>query len=314
MDRRSLIKGLGLGAVLGGLPGAGLLRAAAAAPSKAARKRVLRFAHLTDVHLEPEMNAPKGLAACLHHIQSQKEQPSFIMNTGDCIMDALKQPKDRVETQWNLWHGLMKSDNSLPIEYCIGNHDCWGAGQTSDALYGKKYALEMMHLPKPYRSFDKAGWHFIVLDSIQTLPDGTWYTCFLDEEQYAWLQQDLEANTTKPIIIFSHVPIVSAAAVVTDNKFKPGQGYVLGQGTMHADAPRLIELFDKHPNVKVCMSGHIHLYEQIQYNNVTYISNGACSGNWWKGVRSHTENGYAMVNLYDDGTFDNEYIPYGWKV
>lgn len=314
MDRRSLIKSLGLGAVLGGLPGAGLLRAAAAAPSKAARKRVLRFAHLTDVHLEPELNAPKGLAACLHHIQSQKEQPSFIMNTGDCIMDALKQPKDRVETQWNLWHGLMKSDNSLPIEYCIGNHDCWGAGQTGDALYGKKYALEMMHLPKPYRSFDKAGWHFIVLDSIQTLPDGAWYTCFLDEEQYAWLQADLEANTTKPIIIFSHVPIVSAAAVVTDNKFKPGQGFVLGQGTMHADAPRLIELFDKHPNVKVCMSGHIHLYEQIRYNNVTYISNGACSGNWWKGVRSHTENGYAMVNLYDDGTFDNEYIPYGWTV
>ncbi|KAA2238602.1 metallophosphoesterase [Chitinophaga agrisoli] len=314
MDRRSLIKRLGLGAILGTLPGANILQAATQPAGIAGKKRVLRFAHLTDVHLEPELNAPKGLAACLHHIQSQKDQPSFIMNTGDCIMDALKQPKDRVETQWQLWHGLMKSDNSLPLEYCIGNHDCWGAGQTTDPLYGKKYALDKMHLEKPYRSFDKVGWHFIVLDSIQTKADGTWYTCTLDDEQFAWLEQDLAAHTDKPVIVVSHVPIVSAATVVVDNKFKEEQGYVLGLGSMHIDAPRIVALFDKHPNVKLCLSGHIHLYEQIMYNGVTYISNGACSGDWWKGMRYRTDNGYAMVNLYDDGSFDNTYIPYGWKV
>ena len=170
-----------------------------------------------------------------------------------------------------------------------------------------------MHLDKPYRSFDKAGWHFIVLDSIQTKADGAWYTCTLDDEQFNWLEQDLAAHTGNPVIVVSHVPIVSAATVVVDNKFKPDQGYVLGLGSMHIDAPRIVELFDKHPNVKLCLSGHIHLYEQIRYNGVTYISNGACSGNWWKGARYRTENGYAMVNLYDDGSFDNEYIPYGWK-
>jgi 3',5'-cyclic AMP phosphodiesterase CpdA len=312
MDRRSLIKQLGLGALLGSIPGTGILRAAAA-PVPTGKKRVLRFAHLTDVHMEPELNAPKGLAACLHHIQSQQEKPAFIMNTGDCIFDALKQPRDRVETQWKLWHDVFKSENSLPLEYCIGNHDCWGAGQTNDPLYGKKYALDMMRLEKPYRSFDKAGWHFIVLDSIQTKADGTWYTCNLDDEQFAWLEQDLKANTTKPVIVFSHVPIVSAATVVVDNKYKDPQGYVLGQASMHTDAARIVSLFDQHPQVKLCMSGHIHLYEQVLYNGVTYISNGAVSGNWWKGIRYRTDNGYAMVNLYEDGTFDNEYVPYGWK-
>ncbi|SFM95293.1 3',5'-cyclic AMP phosphodiesterase CpdA [Chitinophaga sp. YR627] len=313
MDRRSLLKNLGLGALIGAIPGSRILAANTSDIIKP-KKRVLRFAHLTDVHLEPEMHAPEGLAKCLHHIQAQKDAPSFIMNTGDCIMDALKQPKDRVEVQWNLWHGLMKSDNSLPIEYCIGNHDCWGAGQTTDLLYGKKYALEMMHLEKPYRSFDRAGWHFIVLDSIQPKKDGVWYTCKLDDEQFDWLQKDLEANTRLPVAIFSHVPVVSAATVVVDNKFKEDVGYELGLGSMHTDSARLVALFDEHPNVKLCMSGHIHLYEQIQYNGVTYISNGAVSGNWWKGKRYRTDNGYAMVNLYEDGTFDNEYIPYGWTV
>ncbi len=50
------------------------------------------------------------------------------------------------------------------------------------------------------------------------------------------------------------------------------------------------------------------------YNGVTYISNGAVSGNWWKGKRYATQNGYAMVNLYDDGSFNNEYVTYGWNV
>jgi 3',5'-cyclic AMP phosphodiesterase CpdA len=310
MDRRSLLKSLGLGALISAMPGTRSI-AAITAPGK---KRVLRFAHLTDVHLEPELLAPEGLAKCLHHIQSQKDKPSFIMNTGDCIMDALRQPKDRVEVQWKLWRDLMKSDNSLPIEYCIGNHDCWGAGQKTDLLYGKKYALEMMHLEKPYRSFNKAGWHFIVLDSIQPKKDGVWYTCRLDDEQFDWLGKDLRANTTMPVIILSHAPIVSAATVVVDNKYKDEIGYQLGLGSMHVDSARIVDLFAHHSNVKLCLSGHIHLYEQIMYNGVTYISNGAVSGNWWKGKRYQTENGYAMVNLFNDGSFENEYISYGWNV
>jgi 3',5'-cyclic-AMP phosphodiesterase len=279
------------------------------------KKRVLRFAHLTDIHIEPEMNAPEGLAKCLHHLQLQEEQPSFIMSGGDSVFDALAQPKDRVELQWKIWQNIFKRDNSLPVEYCIGNHDCWGYGQKEDPLYGKKYAMEKMNLSMPYRSFDKAGWHFIVLDSIQPKTDGSWYTCMLDEAQFNWLQNDLVTTpSATPVIIISHAPIVSAACVITDNKFKASEGYVISPGTMHADSPRIIELFDKHPNIKLCLSGHIHLYEQVVYNGITYICNGAVSGNWWKGIRYRTDNGYALINLYDDMTFDNHYVNYGWKV
>jgi 3',5'-cyclic-AMP phosphodiesterase len=30
-------------------------------------------------------------------------------------------------------------------------------------------------------------------------------------------------------------------------------------------------------------------------------------------MRYRTDNGYALLNLYDDGSFDNEYITYGWN-
>jgi 3',5'-cyclic AMP phosphodiesterase CpdA len=317
MNRRTLLKQAGLWAALSTLPG---IRTFAKEPEEknGNRKKVaLRFAHLTDVHMEPDMHAPEGLAACLHHLQSQKIAPSFIVSGGDSIFDALNTPKDKVDVQWRLWHNVFLYENSLPIEYCIGNHDCWGYGQKEDPLYGKKYALEQMRLSAPYRSFDNAGWHFIILDSIQPkLIDGSWYSCYLDEEQFVWLQDDLGATPRNtPVVVISHVPIMSAATVVVDDKVKGDDlGYVLGLGSLHVDAARIISLFDKFPNVKLCLSGHIHLYEQIQYNGVTYISNGAVSGNWWKGIRYRTDNGYAMVTLYDDGSFENEYITYGWKV
>ena len=314
MNRRELLKQTGLLGLLGLAPGIRSFSApAATGPAAVLKKRVLRFAHLTDIHLEPELHAAEGLAACLHHLQGQADQASFIMSGGDCVFDSLKQTKDRVELQWDLWHGVWQKENSLPIEYCIGNHDCWGMGQKSDPLYGKKFALEKMRLAAPYRSFDKGGWHFIVLDSIQPKSDGNWYTTRLDDEQYSWLEQDLAGTpANNPVIVVSHVPILSAA-VVAITKSQGEQGYAIGGGSMHSDAARIIALFNRHRNVKVCLSGHIHLYEQIQYDGVTYISNGAVSGNWWKGIHHETANGYAMVNLYDDGSFDNEYIPYGWN-
>ena len=315
MNRRTLLKQAGLLTALSTIPG---IRSWAKDPGETADKKkkvAVRFAHVTDVHMEPEMRAAEGLAACMHHLQSQKQAPAFIVSGGDTIFDALKQPKDRVEAQWKLWHSTIQHENSLPIEYCIGNHDCWGFGQKEDPLYGKKYALDQMKLATPYRSFDKGGWHFIVLDSIQPKTDESWYSCYLDEEQFNWLQSDLAKTPAEmPVVVVSHVPLVSAATVVVDNKVKGEQGYILGLGSMHIDSARIIGLFDKYLNVKLCLSGHIHLYEQILYNGVTYISNGAVSGNWWKGIRYRTDNGYAMVTLYADGTFDNEYIAYGWKV
>lgn len=313
MNRRQLIKRIGLLGLAGtGVRALGMEPAAAAANKS--KKKVLRFAHLTDVHIEPELRAAEGLAACLHHLQSQKETPSFIFSGGDSVFDSLVAKKDRVEAQWKLWHEVFKKENSLPIEYCIGNHDCWGMGEKSDPLYGKKYALEKMQLAKTYRSFDKAGWHFIVLDSIHPKQDGSWYTIRLDEEQYAWLEADLVATPAgTPVMVISHAPILSAAVLAVDKEVKDEAGYILGGGNMHTDAGRIIGLFDKHPNVKLCLSGHIHLNERVTYNDVTYISNGAVSGNWWNGRHFRTDNGYAMVNLYDDGSFDNEYFTYGWN-
>ena len=84
-------------------------------------------------------------------------------------------------------------------------------------------------------------------------------------------------------------------------------------GAKHQDAKRLVDLFKRHPNVKLCLSGHLHLVEKIEYAGVTYISSGAVCGNWWHGDHHKTDEGYLIADFFNDGSFESQYVAYGWK-
>lgn len=310
INRRDLMRLLATGALSLGLPGTP--QAQSTALINPGRKRVMRFAHITDIHMQPERGAPEKFVKCLHHIQNQSDKPEFIVSGGDTIMDALAQEKPRVKEQWDLWHSIIRNECSLPIDYCIGNHDIWGLEQAKDQPdYGKKHATEMMQLDKPYRSFDRKGWHFIVLDSTHVNESGKWYVAKLDEEQKAWLRDDLKNTPSNvPIMIISHIPIFAACVFNFGNNVKNERWDVPGSW-MHIDAVELIKLFYEHKNVKACISGHMHLLDLVVYNEVQYFCNGAVSGSWWKDEMYHqTRAGYAMMNLYDDGHVEREYIHY----
>lgn len=46
---------------------------------------------------------------------------------------------------------------------------------------------------------------------------------------------------------------------------------------------------------------------------MSYFCDGAVSGNWWKGSRvDECEPGYALLDLYDDGTVERRYATHGW--
>jgi len=43
------------------------------------KKRAFRFAHMTDIHMEPKKRAPQGLTAALKHIESLPDKPDMIL-------------------------------------------------------------------------------------------------------------------------------------------------------------------------------------------------------------------------------------------
>lgn len=317
ITRRKLMQTIGAAAALGG----GLTATAGAAPGEprpAQTRRVLRIAHLSDIHIQPERMAAQGLTACLHHVQELTDRPDLILTGGDLVMDSIDADESRTRVQWELFRSVMRSECGLPVEHCIGNHDVWGlnrkASRTtgSERLYGKKWAMEVLGLDRPYRAFSRAGWRFIVLDS--TYPKGQSYIGRLDEAQFEWLEEELARTDAKtPMLVLSHIPILSAAAFLDGKREETGDWRVPA-AWMHIDLRRIKDLFARHSNVKLCLSGHLHLVDRVDYAGVTYLCNGAVCGGWWNGSYQECEPGYALVDLYADGSFERNYVTYGWKV
>lgn len=315
--RRDLLKWSGLAMGVALLPNA-LRPSAVFAEGTAQRKRSIRLAHLTDMHIQPEKAAGEGVAACLQHVQGLDDRPELILTGGDTIMDSAGQNYDRTKLQWDLWKSVLKAECSLPVRSCLGNHDVWGwykkGSKTtgSEPRWGKQWACDEFGIAKPYYSFDQAGWHFVLLDSI--FPnEQTTYEGRLDDEQFAWLESDLAATpATTPVLVMSHIPILAACAIACRNADKDLEPFDL-HGNTHTDQPKIRDLFLKHSNVKLCLSGHMHQQDRVDYRGVTYVCNGAVCGDWWKGEHIGTKPGYAVVDLFDDGTFANQYVEFGWK-
>jgi 3',5'-cyclic-AMP phosphodiesterase len=177
----------------------------------------------------------------------------------------------------------------------------------ADKLYGKQWAVETLALPKRYYSFTKNKWHFIVLDSTQLNPAGG-YIAYVDPEQMEWLQQELTSAKDKFICIVSHIPILSICAGLFFNKTEANGDLKIQRNLMHTDFLSLKKLFFTNTNIKVCLSGHIHLQDELDYLGVKYYCNGAVSGNWWKGAFQEFEPAYAVFDFYDDGTFSRKMI------
>lgn len=298
------------------LLGTGLCLFSCSSNTKQKPQRVIRFAHFTDIHMEPKQNAPQGLTRALEHMQNLKDKPELLITGGDHVMDAMDAKADWTNVQYQTLKKVMDEHCHIPIKYCIGNHDIWGWNKTSsettgqEPYWGKKKPIHEFSLPDCYYSFSKNPWHFIMLDSM--LPEGEHYAAGLDDEQFQWLREELHNHRDKYIVVVSHIPILSVAAYLDGENEKDGQ-WKLPRQWMHLDARKIKDLFANYPNVKLCISGHLHMVDRVEYNGVTYICDGAVCGAWWNGDHEECDEGYGVFDLFDDGTFAHQYIAYGWQ-
>ena len=312
--RRSFLKSTAVAgfvsAILPNLVNAGQLNK----PKTKSSKRALRIAHITDVHILDKANAEKYFAKVLKEINSVADKPDLIINTGDTVMDENKQTRETVQTRWDVWEKIVGAENKLPIKSCLGNHDVWygpdeklDVEYKKDRRYGKQWAIDMLKIPGRYYSFDQNGWHFIALDSIN---GENGYQ--LDRGQMDWLAKDLESFKSAPVMVFSHVPILSMGALLYSTKRNPISEVKFPSGDMHNDHQQIKDLFFGHKNVKLCLSGHVHYVDAIEYLGIKYLCNGAVSGNWWREPLALDEFPpvYSMIDLYEDGSVNHQLVYY----
>jgi 3',5'-cyclic AMP phosphodiesterase CpdA len=277
----------------------------------AGRRDAFRILHFTDAHVTPYIARSEPLTKRALQV-GLGYRPDLVLQSGDAIYDALYADKATTEAQWAA-HRRIYDRVRTPVAHVVGNHDCWtGPGSDGDPLAGKVLTLQQLGLERGYYARRLGAWKLIVLDSIE-LTGGGGYVGRLGAEQTAWLEQEL-ATTPKwmHVVIASHIPIQTALPF-TDASLRRDDGSFLVPGGwgVHSDLPELNTLFTRHPNVRLALSGHNHVRDDITYNRVRYGCGGAISGNWWDeadpGYRE-TPAGFAIVDLLRDGTAEIRYL------
>ncbi|MCP3920110.1 MAG: hypothetical protein GY711_31680 [bacterium] len=217
-----------------------------------------------------------GLIADLHHgleptAQSRIEE--FVDEANSSEADGIVQLGDfNFATAENApcmraWNGF-RGDRF----HVLGNHDM-------DKVT-KRAAQDFWEMEKRYYSFDRSGFHFVVLDrnNLRTeagdvpYAESNYYAhpkqrAFADREQLEWLRGDLAA-TALPVVVFVH------------------QGLGMKDGLAPSDPRAEIETILRDakraaaPGVVACFCGHEHLDRHRRKDGIHYVWINSASYYW----------------------------------
>ncbi len=165
---------------------------------------VLNFSVLSDVHVEGNNTARyKVFAKALQNVKKNKSGNDAIVFLGDNTMNG-----QNIENM--LFHGtaaaVLKGENVIPV---MGNHDIGNGEGDYEKLQNRWYdytaAFFGKQLQHPYYYEVVDGFYFIVLG----MESHAVHEMYVSEEQYAWLEETLDAaaGSGKPAFVFCHYPM-----------------------------------------------------------------------------------------------------------
>ena len=214
-------------------------------PSQDASCGSLRFAFLGDNRPDPTFGGGENWPQILG--QSVQQNPAFVLNGGDLVIDG-----DQID-QWRAMLGWTEAvASSRPFMPAIGNHDT-GPGSGDSANYNQLFALPRSAGPKgsgteDYYYFTYGNAIFVALST-----EGFSTGAIPFADQAAWLDQVLTDNPRKWKIVFYHKPTYTHEAFFSISH-APNEA---GQN----DA--FVSMFDKH-HVDVVFTSHNHWYERYE--------------------------------------------------
>ena len=254
-----------------------------------ANQPALRFGMISDIHYADR--EPAGNRFYRQSIPKMKEaidrlnqeKLDFVIELGD-FKDQDTTPNESktityletIETAFQQFNG--------PTYHVLGNHDM-------DSLSKQQFLerVENTGIPKTasYYSFNKNGFHFIVLDGNYS-KDGksydhgnfSWDEAIIPNDELDWLKSDLAQNQL-PVIVFIHQML---------DESKNAKQAV-------QNAPEVRQVLEKSGKVRAVFQGHVHEERYNQINGIHYYSvNAMIDGD------GPENNAYMVVDVYNDGS------------
>lgn len=258
-----------------------LLTAAAldSMPSFGDETTILRVGLVTDLH-----HADKPPAGSRHYRESvnklteagehfQQSKADFIVELGDLIDAA-----DSVDTEQKYLATINREFSAISKDrhYVLGNH-CVDTLTKDEFLGG-------VEQKQSYYSFDRGGFHFVVLDACfrgDGQPYGRknskWNDANIPAGELEWLEADLKANDNQ-IIVFAHQRL----DVSTDHGVK--------------NCPEVRRILEGSGKVRVVFQGHSHQNDLKDINDIHYLTLVAMVEG-----SGEANNGYTLMEIATNG-------------
>ncbi len=274
---------------------------------KSCENKSFTFAFLTDIHVQPELNAAEGLKKAIDTLN--KIKPDFVITGGDLIMDALGQTYERADSLYNLYAETIK-ELEVPVYNTIGNHELYGILSRSGADTGHPDYGEQMfenRLGDSYYSFEHKGWKFMILNSVEDTGKDK-YVGLIDKDQIEWIISELKkTGPDTPIALSTHIPFITAFTQKYEGSTVPNDSV-----RVIANGKEILDLFQGH-DLRLVLQGHLHTVEDIYIDGIHFITGGAVSAAWWKGPHRGFEEGFLLIKV-NNNDLEWEYVDYNWIV
>lgn len=222
-------------------------------------------------------------------VQFEQSRVDCMVELGDLIDAA-----DTVDTELSYLKVINREFSAISKDrhYVLGNH-------CVDTLTKAEF-LGSVEQPQSYYSFDRGGFHFVILDACFR-SDGepyqrknfTWTDANLPPAEIEWLRADLE-STTRPTIVFAHQRLDVSNSHGVKNC---------------AEVRKVLETSGK---VLAVFQGHSHKNELNDINGIHYCTlaamiEGSGTGN----------NSYSIMEIAPTGTIQltgfRQQKSYDWK-
>lgn len=225
----------------------------------------LIFAQITDVHIPAKTNQPilrrdlskaeENLRCAIRKINND-DSIQYVFFTGDSVDRSYEELYTKF---FNIVNNLNK-----PYYIALGNHDV-------NSPYGmnKKETLKLIHELSRYHQYYPNYYIELNNDFIAIMLDGTNdYVIdsrgYFNKETLQWLENVLEENQDKKVLIFQHFPIV-----------EPSKESIYEYLHKIRNKRALLKVIKKYNNVKLIASGHYHRKGEFEKYGIKHFSTPA---------------------------------------
>jgi 3',5'-cyclic-AMP phosphodiesterase len=220
----------------------------------------LTFAIVTDLHFGPEARWQGKLRKLTHQAgdltrdfvrqMNDEVKPDFIVNLCDDIEDESREADLR---RYGECQALLRGAQAELVNVA-GNHDLIHMNRDDLTRFWQRTG-------PLYYSFDRAGWHFVVLHTLERHD----VDVRVPDPQIAWLRDDLAATRAPTIVLMHHS---ASEQDVEDSRWWPGRAHM----ALVKERKELRAVFEQSGRVRAVFNGHLHWNHFDLIAGIPYIT------------------------------------------